>query len=228
MLLSRRLAHPVHRVKHGDNVREEMPARATRLATRVHAAEALLHAAATTLDEVTRHPKDADAAARGSLALAQAKAFGSEHRPDVPAAHGWHPPAAGTGPPSVQAKWLPRFTTELWIANAYSEVGTKSVNDFNTTVTRDGAGWRLNGRKFYCTGSLAGDITFGPCRAADSDEVTPTDAEGVTIHDDWTGFLGPVSCAGVSLRLVGFGASRAQARAHSRLAEPQIMPLRCH
>ena len=95
--------------------------------------------------------------------------------------------------PDVQARWLPRFASgELWITNAYSEVGTKSVNDFKTTVTRDGEGWRLNGRKFYCTGSLAGDITFGPCRVEGTDEVrvfyTPTDAEGVTIHDDWTGF----------------------------------------
>jgi alkylation response protein AidB-like acyl-CoA dehydrogenase len=95
--------------------------------------------------------------------------------------------------PAVQARWLPRFASgELWITNAYSEVGTRSVNDFNTTVTRDGAGWRLNGRKFYCTGSLAGDITFGPCRVEGSDEVrvfyTPTDARGVTIHDDWSGF----------------------------------------
>jgi alkylation response protein AidB-like acyl-CoA dehydrogenase len=51
---------------------------------------------------------------------------------------------------------------------------------------------RLNGKKFYCTGSLAGDVTFGPCRVDGSDEVrvflTPTDAEGVTIHDDWSGF----------------------------------------
>ena len=49
-----------------------------RLATRVRAAEALLSAAAATLDEVTLHPRDADAAARGSIAVAQAKAFGSE------------------------------------------------------------------------------------------------------------------------------------------------------
>jgi alkylation response protein AidB-like acyl-CoA dehydrogenase len=95
--------------------------------------------------------------------------------------------------PEVQARWLPRFADgELWITNAYSEVGTKSVNHFNTTVRRDGDGWRLNGKKFYCTGSLAGDITFGPCQVAESDEVrvffTPTDAEGVTIHDDWSGF----------------------------------------
>jgi alkylation response protein AidB-like acyl-CoA dehydrogenase len=93
--------------------------------------------------------------------------------------------------PAVQAKWLPRFTRELWITNAYSEVGTKSVNHFNTTVTPDSDGWRLNGTKFYSTGSLAGDITFGPCQVADSDEVrvffTPTRAQGVIIHDDWSG-----------------------------------------
>ncbi len=94
----------------------------------------------------------------------------------------------------VQAKWLPRFASgELWITNAYSERGTKSVNDFKTTVRRDGEGWRLNGRKFYCTGSLAGDITFGPCRVEGTEDdvrvfFTPTDAEGVTIHEDWSGF----------------------------------------
>jgi alkylation response protein AidB-like acyl-CoA dehydrogenase len=48
------------------------------LATRVRAAEALLAAAAATLDEVTCYPADAEAAARGSIAVAQAKAFGGE------------------------------------------------------------------------------------------------------------------------------------------------------
>ena len=48
------------------------------LATRVRAAEALLAAAAEVLDEVGRAPRDAAAAARGSVAVAQAKAFGSE------------------------------------------------------------------------------------------------------------------------------------------------------
>jgi SfnB family sulfur acquisition oxidoreductase len=46
------------------------------LATRVRAAEALLASAAATLDEVTLHPRDGRAAARGSVAVAQAKAFG--------------------------------------------------------------------------------------------------------------------------------------------------------
>jgi SfnB family sulfur acquisition oxidoreductase len=48
------------------------------LATRVRAAEALLASAAATLDEVTLRPRDSGEAARGSLAVAEAKAFGSE------------------------------------------------------------------------------------------------------------------------------------------------------
>jgi SfnB family sulfur acquisition oxidoreductase len=48
------------------------------LATRVRAAEVLLASAAVTLEEVGRQPRDAAAAARGSIAVAQAKAFGSE------------------------------------------------------------------------------------------------------------------------------------------------------
>ena len=53
-------------------------ARYGRLATQVHAAEALLRAAAETLDTVTLHPRGAQEAARGSAAVAQAKAFASE------------------------------------------------------------------------------------------------------------------------------------------------------
>jgi SfnB family sulfur acquisition oxidoreductase len=48
------------------------------LATRLRAAETLLASAAATLDEVGRQPGDPAAAARGSVAVAQAKAFGSE------------------------------------------------------------------------------------------------------------------------------------------------------
>jgi SfnB family sulfur acquisition oxidoreductase len=49
-----------------------------RLATQVSAAEALLAAAAATLEEVGRVPRDAGAAARGSIAVAEAKAFASD------------------------------------------------------------------------------------------------------------------------------------------------------
>jgi SfnB family sulfur acquisition oxidoreductase len=49
-----------------------------RLATQVRAAEALLTSAAATLEEVGRVPRDAEAAARGSIAVAEAKAFASD------------------------------------------------------------------------------------------------------------------------------------------------------
>ena len=48
------------------------------LATQVRAAEALLAQAAATQQEIGRRPRDAEAAARGSIAVAQAKAFASE------------------------------------------------------------------------------------------------------------------------------------------------------
>lgn len=49
-----------------------------RLATQVRAAEALLASAAATLEEVGRVPRDAREAARGSITVAEAKAFASD------------------------------------------------------------------------------------------------------------------------------------------------------
>ncbi|MGA2927092.1 MAG: acyl-CoA dehydrogenase family protein [Solirubrobacteraceae bacterium] len=49
-----------------------------RLATRVRASETLLAGAAATQQEIGRHPHDAECAARGSIAVAQAKAFACE------------------------------------------------------------------------------------------------------------------------------------------------------
>jgi SfnB family sulfur acquisition oxidoreductase len=49
-----------------------------RLATQVRAAESLLATAAATLEEVTRFPRDGGEAARGSVAVAEAKAFASD------------------------------------------------------------------------------------------------------------------------------------------------------
>ncbi len=54
-----------------------------RLATQVAAAEALLASAAATLAEVTRFPRNAEEAARGSIAVAEAKAFASDTAVEV-------------------------------------------------------------------------------------------------------------------------------------------------
>jgi alkylation response protein AidB-like acyl-CoA dehydrogenase len=38
--------------------------------------------------------------------------------------------------------------------NALAELGTKTAHDRVTRLTRDGDGYRINGRKFYATGAI--------------------------------------------------------------------------
>ena len=80
-----------------------------------------------------------------------------------------------------------------FVTNAFNEVGTKTIMEFRTVVARDGAGgYRINGKKFYATGSLAGDLMY-VVAVTDDDEPqlticwVDTDAAGVVIHDDWRG-----------------------------------------
>jgi SfnB family sulfur acquisition oxidoreductase len=75
--------------------------------------------------------------------------------------------------------------------NALSERGTKTVGDYNTRITRDGPGYRINGRKFYSTGVLFADwITVFALDEADKLVMAfvPKGTEGVEIIDDWDGF----------------------------------------
>ena len=75
--------------------------------------------------------------------------------------------------------------------NALSEVGTKTVGDYNTRITRDGAGFRINGRKFYSTGVLFAH--WVAIFALDEEDrltmsFAPRQTEGIEIVDDWDGF----------------------------------------
>jgi SfnB family sulfur acquisition oxidoreductase len=75
--------------------------------------------------------------------------------------------------------------------NALSEKGTKTVGHYNTRISRDGLGYRINGRKFYSTGVLFADwVTIF---ALNEDErltmsFVAQGAEGIEIVDDWDGF----------------------------------------
>ncbi|MGO7751334.1 SfnB family sulfur acquisition oxidoreductase [Rhizobium ruizarguesonis] len=75
--------------------------------------------------------------------------------------------------------------------NALSERGTKTVGHYNTRITRDGQGYRINGRKFYSTGVLFADwITIFALDAEDrlTMAFVPKGTKGVEIVDDWDGF----------------------------------------
>jgi SfnB family sulfur acquisition oxidoreductase len=75
--------------------------------------------------------------------------------------------------------------------NAFSEIGTKSVLDVRTRLTRDGKGYRLDGRKFYSSGALLAD--WVPVVAADDEGKTviafvERGTPGLTLVDDWSSF----------------------------------------
>jgi len=87
--------------------------------------------------------------------------------------------------------WFGRVLEGARFGNALSETGTRTVNDYKTTLRRDGTRLRLDGRKFYSTGALF--ATWVAAVARDEQDrlvfafVRP-DAPGVSLVDDWSGF----------------------------------------
>lgn len=87
------------------------------------------------------------------------------------------------------------------VGNAITEPGAGSVGGYATTLTRDGGGYRLNGTKFYSTGSLYADAILV---AADLDGervgvLVDADAEGVARADDWNGFGQRLTASGTTV-----------------------------
>lgn len=91
--------------------------------------------------------------------------------------------------------------------NAQSEIGTKHVRDYRTTLRpRPGGGWTLDGEKGYCTGALLAHWVpvlahlgeDGPLHVA----WVERHSAGVTVVDDWDG-LGQRTTASGTVRLEG-------------------------
>ncbi|WP_280430606.1 SfnB family sulfur acquisition oxidoreductase [Nocardia brasiliensis] len=85
------------------------------------------------------------------------------------------------------------------IANAQSERGGATIADISTTLRPEGKGFRVDGRKFYCTGSLFANLLAVLTKLDDPDRRSglepgeyivylPADTPGVRIIDDWNGF----------------------------------------
>lgn len=86
--------------------------------------------------------------------------------------------------------------------NALSETGTKTVGDYNTKLTPDGIGYRINGRKFYSTGVIFADW-IAAFALDPEDRLTmsflPRGTPGVTVIDDWEGFGQRTTGSGTTL-----------------------------
>ncbi|WP_298925928.1 SfnB family sulfur acquisition oxidoreductase [uncultured Ramlibacter sp.] len=77
--------------------------------------------------------------------------------------------------------------------NALAEIGQKDFKR-RTRLLRDGDGWRVHGRKFYCTGALFAHwiptlvVADEGGRDVNYLAFVPRATQGVTVTDDWDGF----------------------------------------
>ncbi|MEZ2129697.1 MULTISPECIES: acyl-CoA dehydrogenase family protein [unclassified Sinorhizobium] len=96
--------------------------------------------------------------------------------------------------------WLVRLGRGEMIGSGFSEL-TGNVGDYSTTIVREANEYRLNGAKFYTTGSLYADwINLGAVDASGAPiaALVPTSAPGVEIFDDWDGFGQAMSGSGTA------------------------------
>jgi alkylation response protein AidB-like acyl-CoA dehydrogenase len=91
-------------------------------------------------------------------------------------------------------RWLALINQGKIFGNATSEQSGLQVGlFFETTLTpnANGVGYRLNGQKFYSTGSLYSDwvqIFASTPQGTIAGATIPVEREGLTIKDDWDGF----------------------------------------
>lgn len=95
--------------------------------------------------------------------------------------------------PVQRERWLREAAAGTIVAGAATELGSHKVGaeQWSTRLARDAAGTlRLNGVKYYSTGSLYADSLL--YIALDEEEkvvsvIVPFDRDGVTVEDDWDG-----------------------------------------
>jgi alkylation response protein AidB-like acyl-CoA dehydrogenase len=95
---------------------------------------------------------------------------------------------------AASVPWLRKIADGKLFGNAFSEKGANAVGSlvFNTRLLPDPTGgFRLEGEKFYSTGTLFSDyltVTATTDHDSVATVVVPADRTGVKLVDDWDGF----------------------------------------
>jgi alkylation response protein AidB-like acyl-CoA dehydrogenase len=97
-----------------------------------------------------------------------------------------------------QRVWFDRFVAGEIAGNAWSEVGATGIDTQQTVLRRDGAGYRIDGAKYYTTGSIFAEWADVYTRRVGGEggtgeddfaiAIVDTREPGVTVSDDWDGF----------------------------------------
>ncbi|WP_066911995.1 acyl-CoA dehydrogenase [Millisia brevis] len=88
--------------------------------------------------------------------------------------------------------WLEQVVGGTLFGGAGAERSSRAVGTyvFDTTLLPDGDAFRLNGRKYYSTGSQYSDVLRISANDADGEQLSvliPADRDGVIHADDWNG-----------------------------------------
>jgi alkylation response protein AidB-like acyl-CoA dehydrogenase len=102
-------------------------------------------------------------------------------------------------------RWLRVVADGAIFGNAIMERADNTLGELSTVLTRADDGWRLNGEKFYSTGSLYADWIQVAARRDppalpnhQSFAIVAAAAPGVELLDDWTGFGQRASASGTT------------------------------
>jgi alkylation response protein AidB-like acyl-CoA dehydrogenase len=91
-----------------------------------------------------------------------------------------------------RARWFPVISSGRVFGNAVTDANGKAPGSSDTTLLADSEGvLRLNGYKFYSTGTLFADliaVSAIDAEGRDLQAIVPTDRKGVELYDDWDGF----------------------------------------
>lgn len=88
---------------------------------------------------------------------------------------------------------LEKIASGAIVGNALAEINNRNVGGqaiFDTTLTPDGEGYRLNGEKYFSTGTLYSNLVAVVASSVDGTPISliiPTNREGVILYDDWDG-----------------------------------------
>jgi alkylation response protein AidB-like acyl-CoA dehydrogenase len=111
------------------------------------------------------------------------------------------------------------------LAAAISERG-QDLTRPGTVATRTESGWRIDGRKIFCTMSPAATDLYVAVSYADAEgseryayAMVPTDAPGVVVHDDWDA-LGMRASGSNSISLEGVELPESGVRGGFRTGDP--------
>lgn len=98
--------------------------------------------------------------------------------------------------------WFARINDGVLVGNAITDAKGAVPGSTATTVLPDSDGTpRLNGAKFYSTGSLYADLIAVSAVDGDGNDlqaIVPVDRDGVELFDDWDGFGQRVTASGTT------------------------------